>query len=233
MRGIYIVGRYPDREKFIENCKAIDDAGYEFIEIGLPFSEPVADGPVIAGAIQEAIESGADVYGIYEDIKEMNLKCKVYIMTYANIVHGYGLKKFSEDFGKYIEGIIIPDVPNRMHEYMYEEGFSIPLIPFVTPESRLDDIKDAGNMKGDFIYFIGIRGITGGDVDLNNDELSERVGQLKELTGKPVVMGFGIKERKAADEALKLADGFVVGTAAVSLQKDTAKYKEFIDSLIK
>lgn len=233
MRGIYIVGNYPDRESFVKCFDAVISAGYEFVEIGVPFSEPVADGPVIASAVQEALGSGVKAGDVLAGLKTLSKgKAKLYVMTYANIIYNYGIKKFSDDFKDVLSGLIIPDVPNMLHSYFYDQGFEIPLIPFVTPESREEDIKKAAVMKGDFIYFIGIRGITGGSVDLSSPEISERIQQIKAFTDKKIVMGFGIKDKTDADKALKVADGFVVGTAAVKLQKNAAEYSEFVNSLL-
>lgn len=233
MRGIYLVGQYPDRDTFKKCLNSICDAGYEFVEVGIPFSEPVADGPVIAGAIQKALEGGANAESILEDIKNADTKgADVYIMTYSNIIYAGGIKDFSDKFSPYIKGVIVPDVPNRMHGFFYDRGFEIPMIPFVTPESRDEDIKLVAETKGDFIYFIGIRGITGSSANLESPELKERIEKLREITGKKIVMGFGIKDKEGADSALRLADGFVVGTAAVTKQKDVAEYTKFIKGLI-
>lgn len=233
MRGIYIVGNYPDREGFLKCFDAVIKAGYEFVEVGVPFSEPVADGPVIASAVQEALETGVKAEDVLSELKALNKgNAKLYVMTYANIIYSRGIKKFSDDYKDVLAGIIIPDVPNMLHSYFYDQGFEIPLIPFVTPESREEDIKKAAELKGDFIYFIGIRGITGGSADLGSPEIAERVKQIRAVTDKKIVMGFGIKDKAGADKALEVTGGFVVGTAAVSLQKDTEKYAEFVNSLI-
>jgi tryptophan synthase alpha chain len=233
MRGIYIVGNYPDKDSFIKCFDAVINAGYEFVEIGVPFSEPVADGPVIASAVQEALSTGVKAADVLAGLKKLNKKnAKLYIMTYANIIYNYGIKKFSDDFSNVLSGLIIPDVPNPLHSYFYDRGLEIPIIPFVTPESREEDIKKAAGLKGDFIYFIGIRGTTGGSVELSSPEISDRIKQIKGFTDKKIVMGFGIKDKTDADKALSVADGFVVGTAAVKHQKNTSKYTDFVNSLI-
>jgi tryptophan synthase alpha chain len=233
MRGIYIVGNYPDRESFLKCFDSIIEAGYEFVEVGVPFSEPVADGPVIASAVQETLTSGSRAEDVLQELKSLNKgTAKLYIMTYANIIYSRGIKQFSDEYKDVLAGVIVPDVPNKLHGYFYDKGFEIPLIPFVTPESREEDIKQVAELKGDFIYFIGIRGITGGSADLGSSEIAERVAQIKAVTDKKIVMGFGIKDKAGADQALDVTGGFVVGTAAVQLQKTPDKYAEFVQSLI-
>lgn len=232
MRGIYLVGGYPDREGFKKAYKTVQDAGFDFIEVGLPFSDPVADGPVISSAALSVVESGISADEILADIKEVdNGRMKTYVMTYANIVSGYGLERFSADFGGVIEGAIIADVPNRMHGYFYDKGLTVPMIPFVTPESRAEDINDLKNARGNFIYFVGMRGITGGSAKLDSDENSSRIKQIKSVTDKPVVLGFGVKGNTESTAALSVADGYVVGTEAVKRQADLDKLVEFLAEL--
>lgn len=236
MKGVFLVGGYPNRETFKKCFIHALEAGFDFIEVGIPFSEPVADGPVIAGAIHETLKSGIKTNDILNDVKELQKqnikKIPVYFMTYSNIVFAYGYQKFSEDFGDVVDGILLPDVPNRMHQYLYELGFTIPVISFVTPESRPEDIEDLKDSRGGFIYFIGIRGITGGQADLSSPVIAENIGKIKAVTDKNVIMGFGIKTPEQVKQALSVADGFVVGTAAVSHQKDEKDYRKFIDYLL-
>jgi tryptophan synthase alpha chain len=233
MKGIYIVGGYPDRETFFKCVQIIENNNFDFIEIGIPFSEPVADGPVIMSALNKVIASGVSVYDILEDIKKLQgTKLKVYVMTYSNIVYGYGIKKFSEDFGLLLKGIILADVPNRMHNFFYERGLEIPIIPFVTPESREQDIQLLKESRADFIYYIGIRGITGQDLKDNTfQEFQAQLAKIKKITDKPVIIGFGIKSSQEAKAALEQADGFVIGTAAVAVQDDLEKYSTFLKTI--
>ncbi len=97
MKGFYIVGGYPDRARFRECLFAVAEKGFEFIEIGIPFSEPVADGPVISEAIHKAVANGVNIEEIMSDVREMKVKypsIKAIVMTYANIINGYGEKSF-------------------------------------------------------------------------------------------------------------------------------------------
>lgn len=229
MRGFYIVGGYPDREQFNKCLNAVAAAGFEFIEVGIPFSEPVADGPVIASAIHEAVMNGVDIEAIMADVRGMKQKypaIKATVMTYANIIHGYGEKKFSDDFGDILSGVIIPDLPSRMHYWMIEKGLSIPVIPFVTPVSRNEDIVAIKDTKAPFVYYISIMGVTGSD---KKGAVTDRSGMAKELTGKPVVTGFGIRTKEDADRAVSATGGFVIGTEAVKRQKDYDSFCKYIE----
>ncbi|MGE4266235.1 MAG: tryptophan synthase subunit alpha [Deferribacterales bacterium] len=229
MRGFYIVGGYPDREQFKKCLNAVAAAGFEFIEVGIPFSEPVADGPVIASAIHEAVMNGVNIDAIMSDVRGMKQKypeIKATVMTYANIIHGYGEKKFSDDFGDILSGVIIPDLPARMHYWMIEKGLSIPIIPFVTPVSRDEDIEAVKDTKAPFVYYISIMGVTGSD---KKGAVNNKADIAKKLTGKPVVTGFGIRTKEDSDKALNATGGFVIGTEAVKRQKDFGEFCRYIE----
>lgn len=228
MRGFYIVGGYPDRDSFKKCLNSIAECGFEFIEIGIPFSEPVADGPVIASAIHEAVVKGVDIAAIMADVREMKQKypaIKAIVMTYANIIHGYGEKKFSDDFKDILSGVIIPDLPTRMHYWMVEKGLLIPIVPFVTPVSRDEDIDVLKGTEAPFVYYISIMGVTGSDTKKTKNDRPERA---KAVTGKTVVTGFGIRTPEDAKNAIEATGGFIIGTEAVKRQKDFNEFVKYI-----
>ncbi len=232
MRGIYIVGRYPNQAAFIESFKNINDAGFEFIEIGLPFNDPVADGPVISEAAHSVIDKDITPEEIINDIISLKeLSIKKYIMTYANIIYAYGIKKFSSMLKDHLTGLILADVPNRLAKMFYEEGLEIPIVPFATPETREEDILAMKDSQSEFIYFVGIRGITGSKADLTDPEITEKVKKIQDITGKKVIIGFGIKNKEDAHSALAISNGYVVGTEAVRRQ-GTEDFKPYIEGLL-
>ncbi|OHD67767.1 MAG: tryptophan synthase subunit alpha [Spirochaetes bacterium RBG_16_49_21] len=233
MRGIYLVGGYPDRETFNECVHSVIESGFDFLEIGIPFNDPIADGPVIARAIHEALENGAAPDQVMDDILLLkNTEIKKYVMTYANVVYSYGIKKFSGKMADYLDGVIIPDLPNRMSRLFYDNGFDIPVVPFATLETRLSDIDMINRSKSEIIYFVGVRGITGASGNLESSELLEKIRMLKDNTDKKVIIGFGIKTRDDAVRALRIGDGFVVGTEAVKRQKKPDELKSYLNSLM-
>jgi tryptophan synthase alpha chain len=232
MKGIYLTGGYPDRRTFLECCKAVASSGFNFIEVGIPFNDPIADGPVIAGAIHESISGGATPGAVMDDIASIkDLKLKKFVMTYANVIYSYGIKKFSDRMAPFLDGIIIPDLPNRMTGLFYDSGFTIPIVPFATLESRESDIDMMNASPSEIIYFIGVRGITGAQSDFTAPELIDRIGMLRRRTGKKIIIGFGIKTGADAMQARTIGDGFVVGTEAVRRQKDPAALREYLESL--
>ncbi|HOJ49731.1 MAG TPA: tryptophan synthase subunit alpha [Spirochaetota bacterium] len=229
MRGIYIVGGYPDKESFLKIADIVLNK-MDFIEIGIPFSDPVADGPIISSAINNILGK-INVKEIIDITKLLGKEKNIFYMTYSNIIYSYGIKKFSDEVKNYIKGIIIADLPNRLHDFFYQRGLEIPIIPFITPESRESDIKEIIKYRPPFIYFIGIRGITGSKADLDNSEIIDKIKVIKKLTDIPVIIGFGIKGKKDAKKAISIADGFVIGTEAVKVQNNLQLFIDFVNSL--
>ncbi len=233
MKGIYLVGDYPDRERFIAAFMAVADAGYDFIEVGIPFNDPVADGPVIAAAVNESVKRGVSADSVIDLLHELkDVKIKKYIMTYSNIVYSYGIEKFSHRVKDVIDGIIIADLPNRMRHHFSDSGFEVPIMPFATLETRDSDMEILKDAKGDFIYFVGTRGVTGSSADLKSGEIVSKIKALKKFTDKKIIIGFGIKTHADTLDACSLADGFVAGTEAVKRQGDTGELKVFLKELM-
>ena len=229
MKGIYIVGGYPDIDYFEKIIEQVNLYDFDFVEIGVPFNDPIADGNVIAKAIYRTVEKNYSVDEILNKALKIKNK-KVYVMTYANILFGYGLEKFSEKYGEKISGLIIADVPNRLHNFFYKRGLEIPIIPFITPETRDKDFELINRLKGDFVYFVGIRGTTGGKIDFsiyNNDFLKK----IKDKLNKKIIFGFGIKNSDDCKKVLNFSDGCVIGTEIVKHQNDIEKFKEIIEIL--
>jgi tryptophan synthase alpha chain len=222
MKGIYLVGGYPDRTGFRECCRIIAEKGFDFIEVGIPFNDPIAEGPVIAGAIGEALASGVTTAEVMEDIALLDPGIPVYAMTYANIIHSRGIRRFSAEMAPHLRGVIVPDLPNRMARRFREEGFSIPIVPFATLDTRESDIGTVNESESDFVYFVGLRGITGGESDFTSPELAEKTRVLRRGTDKKIIIGFGIKTPEDARQAASLGDGYVIGTEAVRRQGDPA-----------
>ncbi len=233
MRGIFLLADYPDRQTFLCCVEIVKKAGFDFIEIGLPYSDPVADGEVIRLAMSEVLKDGFSIYDFLNNCFELTAgkasPMRVYIMTYSNVLFKIGVENFNHLSG--LNGLIIADLPNRMHSFFYRAGLKIPVIPFVTPESKEKHIGILLESRGDFVYFVGIRGVTGSSVDYSFSFLNSFSERIKRVCSRPVVVGFGIRDAKTALIALESAGGYVVGTEAVKRQKDPVELKKFLLSL--
>jgi len=231
MKGIYMMIGYPDIETFKEEFIFSQNCGLDFVEIGIPFNDPVADGPVISEAGENVLTKQINIEELMDFIRE-NKKTKIYIMTYSNIIYHYGAENFSKKYKSTIDGVIIADLPNEYHCFFKEKGFEIPIIPFSTTDT------DAGKLTQyldgqDFIYFVGLKGVTGSKADLNNQLNIKKIKEVKEKSGYKVVFGFGIKTPADASAVMKFADGFVVGTEVVKRQPDPEEFKKYVKSLAK
>jgi tryptophan synthase alpha chain len=230
--GIYLLANYPTREAFIEAVKICDKNGVDFLEIGFPFSDPIADGDMLEKACYETLQK-YDFNDTVDSFKKVRniFKGNIYIMTYSNIVYSLGIANFAEKVGR-ISGIILADLPFR-EMGPFEKGFKkhgINVIRFLTPESREEDIKGAVKSATDFIYFVSKRGTTGGGFALD-EETREKISRVK-ASGKEVFVGFGIKDREDVRLACDVADGAIIGTKAVmELEAGIDRFGQYIASL--
>jgi tryptophan synthase alpha chain len=230
--GIYLLANYPSREAFIEAVKICDKNGVDFLEIGFPFSDPIADGDTLEKACYETLQKH-DFNDTVESFREVQsiFKGKIYIMTYTNIVYSMGIDNFAAKVGK-ISGIILADLPLR-EIGPFEKGFKkhgINVIRFLTPESRDEDINRAVKSARDFIYFVSKRGTTGGAFALD-EETREKIGQVK-ASGREVFVGFGIKDKQDVKLACEVADGAIIGTKAVlELEAGIDQFRRYISEL--
>lgn len=231
MKGIYMVGGYPDLNTFETCYKIACDSQLDFIEIGIPFNDPVADGPVIAKAIQHVVDNKITMQQTIKIVAQDTSKTIV-AMTYANIIYDYGYEKFSKNHANIFDGLIIPDVPNKYNQRLIDDGLSIPLVPFVTPETRPQDLAQLANTTAPFIYYVGVRGVTGGSGSYDTKQMQDTITEIKKFTNIPVIVGFGIKNKIDADKIMKFADGFVVGTEIVKKQTDPSEFKLFLEQLL-
>ena len=228
--GIYLVCNYPDKDSFIENVKLCQRYGIDFLEIGLPFSDPVADGAIIEKASNEALKRySADDF--FESIKKSReiFDGRLYIMTYANLVFGCGIETFAQRY-RFIDGVIIADVPfveSERFKAVFDK-FDTGFVYFATPESSFETLKKIKQKTNDFIYFVSIRGTTGGEFSLDEDSIE----RLKFLKGAKhgVIVGFGIKTKEHIKTACSYADGVVIGSRAVEMAQK-GQFEKFLISI--
>lgn len=209
---------YPDLETSINVIEALAKNGADLIEVGLSFSDPLADGPVIQQATQIALEKGITVRKSLEAVKELRKRgvdIPLILMGYYNPMLAYGLDEFVRDAVEAgADGFIIPDLPMEEAEEFTSVAGDLPLIQMLAPTSpdeRMEAI--ARNAKG-FIYLVSVTGVTGERREISND-LGELINRVRAHTSAPVCVGFGIGTPEQAKEVGKMADGVIVGTACV------------------
>ena len=233
---------YPDLDTSIDVIEAMAKNGADLMEVGLSFSDPLADGPVIQHATQIALENGITVRKSLEAVKELRdrgVDIPLILMGYYNPIMAYGLKNFvREAVESGADGFIIPDLPlEESSEFTaalgktggrvdggdvspsYRDHPLIPMLAPTTPDERMERI--ARNAKG-FVYLVSVTGVTGERKSLS-DGLGELISRVREHTSAPVCVGFGIGTPDQAREVGELADGVIVGSACVKTIGESEK----------
>lgn len=209
---------YPDLETSIDVIEALAKNGADLIEVGISFSDPLADGPVIQKATQIALEHGVTVkksLAAVAELRKRGVTIPLVMMGYFNPMLAYGLEKFVQDARQAgVDGFIIPDLPlEEAGEFQALVG-DMPLIQMLAPTSpneRMESI--ARNAKG-FIYLVSVTGVTGARTVIS-DGLGDLIQRVREHTSVPVCVGFGIGTPEQAKQVGALADGVIVGSACV------------------
>ncbi len=216
----------PDLETTAAAVRAMAQNGADLIELGIPFSDPTAEGPVIQAANIRALSGGVDTDKIFDFVRDLrkDVTVPMVFMTYANVVFSYGSEKFisiCREIG--IDGLILPDIPFEEKEEFSEicRRYDVDLISLIAPtsESRIGMIaKDAEG----FIYLVSSLGVTGVRSEITTD-LGAIVKVIRENTNVPCAIGFGISTPEQAKQMAGIADGAIVGSAVVRLLEQYGK----------
>lgn len=210
----------PDLETTAKVVRAAVENGADLIELGIPFSDPAAEGPVIQGANLRALRGGITTDKIFAFVKELrrDVKVPMVFMTYANVVFSYGAEKFistCRDIG--IDGLILPDLPFEEKEEFLPtcRQYGVDLISLIAPTSENRISMIAREAEG-FIYIVSSLGVTGTRNEIRTD-LSSIVKVVRENTKVPCAIGFGISTPEQAKKMANISDGAIVGSAIVKL----------------
>jgi tryptophan synthase alpha chain len=236
--SIFITAGFPKLESLKTQILNLQEKGIDFIELGIPFSDPMADGEKIQETSNLAIENGMTVKLLFDQLESIKNEVKIplVLMTYFNPVLNFGLESFLSKCQQVgIKNSIIPDISLECYERNYKdlfERFGINLCFLITPKSSNERIvKMAKYSKNGFIYLVSQNSITGENKTFT-DELTKRYSEIKALCQEtPVMIGFGIKNREDLLFAQNFSDGGIIGTAylkAISAEKE----EEFIDGLL-
>jgi tryptophan synthase alpha chain len=226
----------PDHNKSLALMKALPGAGADIIELGMPFTDPMADGPVIQLASQRALEAGANMHRTLEMVRafrEDNQNTPVILMGYANPVMAYGFEAFAKDAaGAGVDGIIIVDIPPEedaeLRATLSAHGLAmIRLITPTTDEKRLVKLLDGA---GGFLYYVSITGVTGA-ASANLEALEPHIETIRKHTDLPIAIGFGIKTPGDAARMGRIGDAVVVGSSIVENLRETQDISAVVDQV--
>jgi len=225
---IFLTAGFPDKEATMELVPALVRAGADIVELGVPFSDPLGEGPVIQEssfkALQEEV-SLKDCLGMVETLREQVGETPLVLMGYYNPIYSYGLAKFAQDADeKGVDGLIVVDLPEfevePLRDYCAPRDISI--IPLVAPTSTDESIVTACAHASGFIYCVSVTGVTGARAEVSNRGL-ELVERVRACTSFPLVVGFGISTREHVVKVGQWADGAAVGSALVRVMLESPR----------
>lgn len=227
----------PDLETTAAVVRAAVDNGADLIELGIPFSDPTAEGPVIQGANLRALRGGVKTDKVFDLVRELRTDVTVPIvfMTYANVVFSYGAEKFISTCAEIgIDGLILPDIPFEEKEEFLPvcRKYGVALISLIAPTSENRIGMIAREAEG-FIYLVSSLGVTGMRSEINTD-LGSIVKIIRENTSVPCAVGFGISTPEQAGKMAAISDGAIVGSAIVRLLEQHGKEApKYVGELVK
>jgi tryptophan synthase alpha chain len=236
--SIYYTAGYPELNTALDIAEALEKAGVDFLEIGFPYSDPVADGPVIQHSSEKALENGMTLNLLFDQLKDLRKRITIPIMLmgYFNPIVQYGVERFCKtaaDIG--VDGIIVPDLPIYEFETLYSGFFkdnNLSNIFMVTPQTSEERIRKIDELSNSFIYLLSSSTITGANLQMS-DNIEDYYKRIKAMRLKnPTIFGFGIKDNASFKKACEYAHGAIVGTAFVKLL-GAENYLEKIHDFVK
>ncbi|TRZ96434.1 tryptophan synthase subunit alpha [bacterium] len=233
---VFITAGYPDLEVTRKLILEFSKEGVDIIELGIPFSDPLADGPIIQEASQVALKNNVHLRDILSLVKKIRrqVDTPIVFMTYYNPLFCFGEERFvraAKDCG--VDGVIIPDLPP-------EEGRSfldlaskscIDTILFISPTTTQARMKFISYLSRGFIYYVSLTGVTGPRQRLPMD-LKYNISIVKKLTNKPICVGFGVSSRKQVEQIYRIADGVIIGSAIVKKIRDNIGKSDLIEKTV-
>lgn len=236
----FLTAGYPSKKETINLIKQLEKEGADIIELGIPYSDPLADGEVIEKSYLEALKNGVKVKDVFQIVKEARkfTNIPIVIMVYFNVVYCYGIQKFIEDLHEVDgDGIIIPDLPLEERKEILDKCSEneIDLIPLVARTSKERIEKIVSNATG-FIYCVSVNGITGERKNFD-ENIQAYMEYVKSKTELPILLGFGISSGEIVREVKKSCDGVIIGSAIIkrikTLDKGYNKIKGFMSDIRK
>ncbi|WP_294184052.1 tryptophan synthase subunit alpha [uncultured Sphingobacterium sp.] len=224
--SIYFTAGYPTLDSTISIAKKLEEAGADFLEIGFPYSDPVADGPVIQHSSEIALANGMTLEKLFDQLNDLreHISIPVFLMGYFNPVLQFGVEKFCEACKNVgVTGVIIPDLPMDEYEDFYKETFEkngVANVFIVTPQTSTERIRKIDSLSKSFIYLLSSNATTGKTLDVEDNTAAyfKRVYDLH--LKNPLIVGFGISDKTTFQKATRDTAGAIIGTAFVKRLKD-------------
>ena len=239
--NIYCTAGYPALDSTVPVMKALQESGADIIELGMPYSDPLADGETIQNSSAIALANGMTLKKLFEQLQNSrkDITIPVVLMGYMNPILQYGFENFCADASKVgIDGLILPDMPVHEFENTYRDiinKYNLDFIFLVTPETSEERVRLLDELSSGFLYAVSSSSTTGNEKDFSLVE--QYLQRLQSYNLKnPVLVGFGISDKESFERACKYANGAIIGSAFIkALQKGTSEAdttKQFVQSII-
>ncbi len=240
--NVYFTAGFPHLDDTVTIMKALQEAGVDMIELGMPYSDPLADGPVIQSSSARALSNGMSIQKLFEQLNGFRneIHLPVLLMGYMNPILQYGFENFCRDAAAVgVDGLILPDLP--VFEFEKEFGvlikkYKLDFVFLVTPETTELRVRQLDAQSSGFLYAVSSSSTTGKNVMLSDQEIYFKTLQSLNLRN-PILIGFGIKDKDSFSKACSFANGAIIGTAYIRILENSSsgeiseKTKEFIKSL--
>jgi tryptophan synthase alpha chain len=227
----YLTVGYPTISLSGDLALSVLSSGADMVELGIPFSDPLADGPTIQMTSQRALENGVTLQTAFDTVRQIRFsdtKSPLIFMGYFNPFLRYGLSKLIKDSSSIgIDGLIIPDLPTEESYFLVKEAqkSQVHLIPLLAPTSTDERIESACEIAGGFIYCVSLTGVTGARSGLDSG-VESLVGRIRKYTDLPIMVGFGVSRKEDVENIGYFADGAVVGSALLDAISNSNKGEE-------
>jgi len=238
--SIYFTAGYPSLNTTVAIAEALEKAGVDFLEIGFPYSDPVADGPTIQHSSEKALENGMTLNRLFEELKNIRktVNIPILLMGYVNPMVQYGVERFCKKAAEVgVDGIIVPDLPMYEYEQLYSKYFTennLSNIFLVTPQTSEERIRKIDGLSNSFIYLLSSSSITGKNLQVSN-AIEDYYRSVKDMhLQNPAIIGFGITGQETFNKACEYARGAIVGSAFVKFlgtENYLERIQEFIGSI--
>src|ERR1700743_773419 len=235
--SIYFTAGYPELNTTVAIAEALEKAGVDFLEIGFPYSDPVADGPAVQHSSEKALENGMNLNQLFQELTDLRKRVSIPIllMGYVNPMVQYGIERFCKKAAEVgVDGVIVPDLPMYEYEMLYAKYFKdsgLSNIFLVTPQTSEERIRKIDTLSNSFIYLFSSSSITGKDLKLSNS-IEDYYKRVKAMQLKnPTIIGFGITNNETFTKACEYAQGAIVGSAFVRFL-GTENYLERIPEFV-
>jgi tryptophan synthase alpha chain len=239
--NVYFTAGYPDLDDTIRIAKALEKAGADLLEIGIPYSDPIADGPTIQTSSTKAISNGMTIEALFEQLSDLraHVSIPVLLMGYLNPVIQYGVERFCKKCQQVgVDGVILPDLPIHEYQQVFEPLFEecgLYNVFLVTPQTSEERIRIIDQNSRGFIYLVSSASITGAKSGISQEQVDyfERIKKME--LNSPAMIGFGISNKETFNTACQYSQGAIIGSAFIKqLSKDASEQaiRHFVTNII-